>query len=81
MGKSCAIDSILPSVVSKPEDLPAGRILVPGAGASSKTEDGDEQAPWEADEQVTAHMPLTLLALALALARTLTRTLTLNPNP
>ena len=22
-----------------------------GAGASSKTEDGDEQAPWEADEQ------------------------------
>ena len=51
MGKSCAIDSILPSVVSKPEDLPAGRILVPGAGASSKTEDGDEQAPWEADEQ------------------------------
>jgi len=50
MGQSCAIDSMLPSVISKPEELPTPRIIEPGTG-SSEAEASDEQTQWEAEEQ------------------------------
>ena len=50
MGKSCAIDSVLPGVISKPEELPTPRIIGPGTG-SSEAEASDDQAQWEAEEQ------------------------------
>ena len=50
MGKSCAIDSILPDVISKPEELPSARIIGPGTG-SPEAEAGDDQTQWEAEEQ------------------------------
>ena len=50
MGKSCAIDSLLPEVIAKPEDLPTARIIGPGA-SSSEAEASDDPTQWEVEEQ------------------------------